>query len=205
MKINLSMNNPIIKGTTSFYLAILVIIIVTITTWLSGYEIHRTILDNAVYSISILTLVFFLFLSISLYIGVGFEDDYPKKSEIQPQRGIGDVFSSADGSPRIDFPLGDFVSEGIEGIIIGILMWLGIMLLTILFMVFFEYIFLATLLAFMGSLYWIFFRATRMVFRYVRWTKNNFKRSAWVGFKYSLLYTGWICAILWISKMMKTV
>lgn len=199
------MSKPLLKGTTLFNLSILVIFIVTIAVWISGYDLHRTILDNAVFSMFILSLLFFSFLSIGLYLGVGIEDDYIKSNEIQPQGGMADVFSSTDGSTHYDFPIGDFASDGIEGIVIGILLWLGIMLLSILFIVFFEYIFLASILAISANLYWVFFRATKMVFRYARWTKNNLKRSMWIGIKYSIMYAGWICAILWISKLVKTI
>jgi hypothetical protein len=190
----------IIKGKTAFYLFALTCAIVIITIWLTGLDIHRTISNNALYSLTIITLIFFSFVAYGLYRGVGLMDNFGsvknKVTFVEPSGISGDI-------PTADFPIGEFASDGLEGILIGLVLWIGIFILTVVLVFFFETIVFAGLVIFTGMLYWIFYRATKLIFRYSRLTKNNLKKSISIGLKYSLMYSGWIYGIIWIIKLLK--
>jgi len=190
----------VIKGKTAFCLFILVSSIIIITVWLTGLDIHRTISNNAIYSLTIISIIFFCFITYGLYRGIALSDDFGSiKSKIgfvEPSGISGDI-------PTESISIGEFASEGLEGILVGILMWIGILILTVILTLFFETIVFAGLAIFTGILYWIFNRATKMIFRYSRLTKNNLNKSMWIGFKYSIMYSGWIYAIIWILKYLK--
>ncbi|MFN3405958.1 MAG: hypothetical protein ACK40G_17820 [Cytophagaceae bacterium] len=197
-----SIINPkiIIKGKTAFYLFLLTSAIVIITVWLTGLNIHRTISENALYSLSIITFIFFTFISYGLYKGIGLSDNFgqtkSKITVVEPTGIVGDV-------PLDKIPVGDFASEGLEGILIGIIMWIGILLLSVLLVFFFETVVLAGLTIFSGLLYWVFYRATRLVLRYSKFTKNNLAKSMGIALRYSLMYSGWVYAIIFLLEYFK--
>jgi hypothetical protein len=183
------------NGKTAFYLFIPTVAIVVLTVWITGLDIKRTITVNAFYSLSILTFLFFAFVTIGLYRGVGITDDFGNiKSKIgfvEPSGISGDI------------PFPEIASDGIEGIVAGILLWIGIMILIIVLAFFFETIVYAGVVIFSGILYWIFYRATKLIFRYSPVTKNNLAKSMWIGLRYSFMYTAWIYAIILLIELIK--
>ena len=190
----------VIKGKTIFYLFMLVNMIVILTVWIIGLDVHRTISNNALYSLTIITIIFFTFVTYGLYKGVGLTDNFGtikrKIGFVEPSGISGDI-------PTGDMSVGELASEGLEGIVVGILLWIGILILTVILVFFFETIVFAGLAIFTGILYWIFYRATRLILRYSRLTKNNLNKSMWIGFKYSIMYSGWIYSIIWIIQWIK--
>lgn len=190
------MNQKIlIKSKTAFYLFLMTIAVVLVSVWLSGMEMHRTLTENSVYSLSILTILFFAFVSICLYKGIGIHDNFGsiknKIKFVEPSGNFGEI-------PDSPVSIDDFASEGIGGILLGIVFWIGVTLLIILFSFLFETILVSGLVILTGMLYWIFYRATLLVFRYSRFTKGNVSRSLWIGFKYSFcIAVGCIWLLYW--------
>lgn len=190
----------IIKGRTAFYLFMLVCNLVIVTVWITGLNIHRTIADNAVYSLTILTCLFFTFVTYGLYKGVGLSDNFGNiKNKI--------VFAEPTGisgkiSP-VDLPIAELATEGIEGVVAGVLIWIGSLLFAVILVFFFETIIFSGLVIFTGMLYWIFYQAARLIFRYSRLTKNHIYRSTLIGLKYSLLYSSWIYGVIWAIEFIR--
>lgn len=190
----------LINAKTAFYLFLFTMAVVIVLVWLTGMNIHRTLIANSFYSLSIITFLFFAFVTTGLFKGIGLKDNYERKKTktelVEPSGIMGDI-------PDSPVSVDDFASEGIGGILLGILFWIGVTLLLVMFTFLFETIILSGIIFLTGMLYWVFYRATRLVFRYSRLTRNNLSLSLWIGLKYSFLYSGWMYLVIAGMAMVK--
>jgi hypothetical protein len=90
-------------------------------------------------------------------------------------------------------------AEGIVGVIFGVLLWLLITGLFLFCLWWLGAIFWFSVLLFAAMLYWIFFRALRLVFKNANRCKNKLKESIAYGLGYTLLYNCWIYLIILIG------
>lgn len=162
--------------------------------WLFGLGQHRTIFENSILSTSILSVAFFLFLTIGLYHGIKMKDDIGKITDKINLDHLPDL------SSRIDFPsevpdLGD----GIAGVIVGILAWILFSILLLLFIWIFGALVWTMVLVFIAMLYWIFFRALRLVFKNSNKCKGDLPTSLVYGLAYTTLYNFWIYGLILAS------
>ncbi len=168
-----------------------------IAIWLLGLGQHRTLFENSILSTTILSIAFFLFLTIGLYNGVKLKDDLGKITDKINRDNMPDMsgldFSSGE-IPDID---GD--GEGIAGIILGILVWILVSVILVFLIWFFGAILWTLVLVFSAMLYWIFFRALRLVFKNSNKCKNDLVKSIYYGAIYTILYNFWIYGIIMIS------
>lgn len=171
-----------------------IIILVILSIWLSGTASHRSLFQNSILSTSILAVAFFLFISLGLYYGLKLKDN------------IGHVLTKerikklSDKTPEIssfDFD-GPAVGDGIGGIILSIVLWILFSIVLIFLLYFLGVFFWAVILLFAAMLYWIFFRALRLVFKNSRHCKGQLLRSLSFGFFYSFLYVSWIYGIIFL-------
>jgi hypothetical protein len=197
MSINL--NKPgmrvLISSKSVFLISLLVLALTIVAVWLFGLGQHRSLFVNSLLSTTILSLTFFLFVSIGLYKGIKLKDnlgevidkvDFKKIPEVGP-------IEAPSGVPDLDD------AEGIIGIVLGILLWL---LITGLFLVCIWWvgaIFWFSILLFAAMLYWIFFRALRLVFKNGNRCKNKLKESVLYGLGYTILYNCWIYLIIFVG------
>ena len=182
--------NNVINGKIAFYIFLSAIAIVVFTVYVLGIDIKRSIYENSIYSLSIVNLFFLVTITFGLYHGVKLKDDFgeiiPKLKFAEPGNGSLNWISNL-----------PFVET--ENILIGVLLWIFIALLSILFFLFFETILVSGIIIITGIFYWIFFRASRLIFRYSRFTKNNLKKSILISLQYSFLYSIWIYGIIWLA------
>jgi len=89
--------------------------------------------------------------------------------------------------------------EGIGGIIVGILAWVFVAILILIFIWLFNTIVVTMILIFIAMLYWIFFRALRLVFKNSKRCKGRLLISMVYGFIYTTLYNCWIYAIILLT------
>ncbi|WP_157798721.1 hypothetical protein [Chryseobacterium geocarposphaerae] len=176
------------------YSTIGIIVLVIVSIWLSGRGSHRSLFQNSILSTSILAISFFLFISLGLYYGFKLKDN------------IGNIFTKerikkiSDNTPEIgsfDFD-GPAVGDGIGGIILSILLWILFSIVLIFLLYFLGVFFWTVILLFTAMLYWIFFRALRLIFKNSRHCKGNLLKSIGIGFFYSLLYISWIYGIIFL-------
>jgi len=144
--------------------------------------------------------VFFLFITVGLYRGVKLKDNL---GQITNEKiGISDALDSApylDHSDGFDIDVG----EGIGGIIIGIVLWILWAILMALLLWIFSNVILIVIGAFAAMLYWIFFRALRLVFKNSNKSKGDVVRSVRYGLTYTLLYNFWIYGIFMLTEYFK--
>ncbi len=86
----------------------------------------------------------------------------------------------------------------------GILLWIlaAVVLSVVLFL--FGEVLLVAVFAFMAMLYWVFFRALRLVFRHSHQTKGRLLASLGFGLVYTLLYNSWIYGIFLLVEYFRS-
>lgn len=180
-----------VTSRTIITVSIIVAVLTILSIWFFGLGQHRTIFENSLLSTSILSIAFFLFLTIGLYKGIKLKDDIGKITDKIK------IDKMPDLSTGLELP-GDIpdAGEGFAGIILGILAWFLVSILLLLFIWFFGAVFWTMILVFAAMLYWIFFRALRLVFKNSNKCKENLSRSVAYGLGYTTLYNFWIYGII---------
>lgn len=182
-----------------FTISLISIVITILSVWFYGIGKHKTVIENSLISTSILSIAFFLFISISLYNGTKLKDSLGKLTDKFDSKKLNFLKEmNADGGFGHSMPE---IGEGIGGIIMSIILWI---LVTIII----SYLFFAlgaiiwlSILVFLGMLYWIFFRALRLIFKKSSECSGNIERSLFYGFTYTILYNFWIYGIILLTKI----
>jgi hypothetical protein len=191
-------NKTYLKGKSVFIVSLLVIIVTALTVYLSGINYHRSITTNSYVSLGIIAIALFSFLSYGLYKGIDIEDNYPKLKGFTLKNKLKN-FSGFEEAPDFDFDLGD----DIGGIIIAILMWLLFSVVLITLLIVLQTIVWFSILLILAMLYWVFFRALRLVFAKGTETENNLRSSMMYAFGYTFLFIGWLFGIIYITTLFK--
>lgn len=174
-----------------FIVSLSVAVLTILAVWLRGLGRHHTLFENSLLSTTILSVAFFLFLLMGLYQGVKLKDDLGKITDrirLNKLPDISDTLHMPDGIADAD--------DGAAGIIMGILAWILVSILLLIFIWVFGAVMWVAILSFSAMLYWIFFRALRLVFRHSWKCRNNLAKSAGYALAYTLLYNCWIYGII---------
>lgn len=183
-----------------FSISLLVISITVISIWLLGLGQHRTLFENSLLSLSILSVFFFLFITVGLYKGYKLKDNLGNLTDKVQFNKVPNMPGSADSAIDITSGVADLgADEGIAGIIISIVLWIIFSIAIIFILWLFGAIFWFIIITFIAMLYWIFFRALRLVFKKSHECKGDLPKSVAWGLGYSLLYITWIYAIILLS------
>ena len=167
-----------------FVISLLVAIITTLAVWLLGLGTHRTLYVNSMLSVSILSFFFLLYVVSGLYRGIKLKDNVGKLTDQFPRRrfkGLNDVGGLPDGC------IGDLDDA---------LAWLFAAIAAIVLIWILGNVLWVLILVFMGMLYWIFFRAMRLIFKKSPVCKGNLAKSIGYGICYTVLYNFWIYGII---------
>lgn len=180
----------LVTARTVFTVTIAVIVLTILGIWLLGLGQHRTIFENSILSTTILSVAFFLFLTVGLYKGIKLKDDLGNLTDqIKPSK----IPNLADASTGADFI---HVGDGIEGMIVSLALWLVVTILIAAFFWLFGAVLWTGIIVFIAMLYWIFFRALRLVFKNSNKCKGNLTKSMAYGLGYTILYNFWIYGII---------
>lgn len=192
------MRNKIFLETKfTFYASLVIILLVALSVWISGRNSHHTLFQNSIVSITILAISFFLFVSISLYNGVKLRDNLGSIFSKEKFKEISK--STSDIAPtNLDVP--DAGSDGIGGIIFGIIAWIFFTIALLIMLYIIGVFFWSVLFLFLAMLYWIYFRALRLIFKNSGKSKGDLLKSFGLGFIYSVLYVSWIYGIIYLIK-----
>lgn len=184
----------ILNTKNTFIVSIIVMILTVLSVWFYGAGKHQTVIENSLISISILSVTFFLFISIGLYKGVKLKDNLGKITDQFDLKKIEHLKNFT--TTEIDTP---DIGDGIAGILLNIIFWIiATIAIGYLFFVFGAIIWI-TVLIFMAMLYWIFFRALRLVFKKAPECKGNLQKSILYGIVHTILYNFWIYGIILIA------
>ena len=180
-----------------FIITLIVVVLTMIAVYFWGLGQHHTFFENSLISTTILSVAFFLFITIGLYKGVKLKDN------------MGRVLDKFELIDTINFHVsGDSVDsldmgEGIVGIIIGFIAWILLAILLSIALWIFTNVLVLIVLTFVAMLYWIFFRALRLVFKNSNKSKGNLIESVKWGVAYTLLYNFWIYGIFILTIKLK--
>lgn len=173
-----------------------IVILVVLSVWISGVGSHRSLFQNSILSTSILAVAFFLFISLGLYFGLKLKENVGNILNKKRLKTAADKMPLLDGF-ELDPP---DVGDGIGGIILSIILWLIITVLFTFLLYILGVFFWVVILLFAAMLYWIFFRALRLVFKNSKHCRGNLLKSFGFGFFYSFLYISWIYGIIFLAN-----
>jgi hypothetical protein len=131
-----------------------------------------------------------------LYKGVGLKDNFPKFKSFKK----GDIIGH--NTPGFDTPSID-TGDSIGGLILSIVLWIVMTILIIILLIMLEAIFWFSLFIILTTLYWVFFRALKLVFSKSETTVGNIGISAIYSLGYAILYLGWIFGIVYLTEIIK--
>jgi hypothetical protein len=185
-----------LKGKSIFIVSLLVVGITALTVYLTGTNYDRTITANLYLSLGITGTALFLFMAYGLFTGVGLQDNFPKFQQFKTGEMRGQSLPDFE-TPEIS------ADDGIGGLIISILLWVGITILVIALLVLLEAVFWFSLFILLAMLYWVFFRALKFVFNQSHKTKGNIGNSILYSMGYTVLYLGWIVGVVYLTEVLK--
>jgi hypothetical protein len=180
----------LVTSRTVFTVTIVVTILTVLAIWFFGLGQHRTLFANSILSLSILSISFFLFLTIGLYHGIKLKDDLGRITDKLKPSQMPNLADAATGGDIIH------VGDGIEGIILSVVLWIVMTILIALFLWLFGVALWTGIVVFIAMLYWIFFRALRLVFKNSNKCRGNLTTSIGYGIGYTTLYSFWIYGII---------
>jgi hypothetical protein len=174
-----------------FRISGIVCFLTVLLVWLVGMKSHQSLFHNSLITTSILSFAFLLFIFTGLYKGVKLKDNLGSITNQYDREKVKDLKDSINVVE--DF---SFVSDGIGGIIANFLLSLLASFLLGFLIAFFFAFFWITILLFAAMLYWIFFRALRLVFKKSSYCKGNYLKSLQYALGYTVLYNFWIYVII---------
>lgn len=194
-KMKITNKRTLINTGSLFPISLIVIVLTILSVWFYGIGKHQTVIENSLISTSILSISFFLFISISLYNGTKLKDDIGKITDKFDTKKIG-YLKEITPNNADNFDIG----EGIGGIIISIILWIiATVVISYLFFLLGAIIWLSVLI-FLAMLYWIFFRALRLIFKKSSECSGNVEKSVFYGIAYTMLYNFWIYGIIFLTE-----
>lgn len=183
-----------LKGKSIFIVSLLVIGVTILTVYISGADYQRSITENLYWSLGIIGLCLFLFMIYGLYKNLGLVDDFPKYKDFKSKDSLTSG-SSISGLPEVE------MSGGIGGIIVSILLWVVMSVVLLFLLIVLEAVFWFSLFIILTMLYWVFFRALKLVFSKSAATKGDWALSIAYAAGYTLLYTGWMFGIVYLVEI----
>ncbi len=136
--------------------------------------------------------MFFVFITSGLYNGWKLKDTLGKfnlrrKIPRPPDTG---------GFDAGGFDLADAGAEGIGGILVAIFLWICIAVIGSMVLFYAGTIIWLTIVSIAAILYWIIFRAFRLIFKNSTECSGNITKSILIAVLYTLLYNFWIYGII---------
>jgi len=187
-----------LKGKSVFKVSLIVIVVTILTVYFTGENYNRSITLNFYISLSIIGFALFLFMTYGLYKGIDIKDNYPDFKGFN----AGDFIPGSGTVPDFDLPTID-TDDGISGLIISVLLWIAMTILFFALLLFLEAFIWFSIFIILAMLYWLFFRALRLVFSKSDKTRGDLGASLMYSISYTLLYLGWIFGIVYLSQLLR--
>lgn len=184
-----------LKGQSVFIVSLLVIVITALSVYWAGINYNRNLTANLYLSLGIIATALFLFMTYGLYKGIGLIDNFPAFKRYNR----GDFIPQTNTLPELP----DIDTDSIVGLILSILLWIGMTILFIVLLIVLEAVFWFSLFIILAMLYWVFFRALKLVFSQSKATHGELGMSALYSLAYTLLYIGWIFAIVYLKEVIQ--
>ncbi|SHH97657.1 hypothetical protein SAMN04488109_6406 [Chryseolinea serpens] len=184
-----------------FIITLLVIALTIVGVYLWGLGSHHTFFENSFLSTTILSAAFCSFITVGLFHGIKLKDNVGRITDKIKSEELPEMPDISPTEPVVD--IDDDFGGMILGIVINILLWIVTAVLLAVVLWVFGQLLVISLLAFAAMLYWIFFRALRLVFKNSRHTKGDLPMSVIYGVFYTFLYNFWIYGLLFLVAFFK--
>lgn len=180
-----------VNAKTVIAATIMIVPMLTLLIYISGLQQHRSLYLNSLLSTTVVSIIFFCFISTGLYRGWTIQDDAASI----------DHYFSLWRKPReygADLTNVDLSVEegGVEGCIVSLVVWIVVGLFGAIIFWLLGAIVWGTVLAIAAMLYWIFLRAYRLIFGHAGRCRAQLGRSLATALLFTILYNCWIYAII---------
>ncbi|MCH2034102.1 MAG: hypothetical protein MK202_11390 [Tenacibaculum sp.] len=192
----MKIKQPYFKGKSVFIVSLIVIVVTILTVYFTGINYNRSITNNFYISLGIIATALFSFVTYGLYTGIDLIDNFPKIKSFKPKAIL------SESSPSLDSPFVE-VGDGIGGIIVSIVLWIVMSIVFVLLLALLEVVFWFSLFIILGMLYWLFFRALKLVFNKSNETKGSIQRAIFYALSYTTMYVGWLFGIVYLVQVLK--
>jgi len=181
--------------------------VVIITTLLVFYFSTRSFVTELTIALGIIAAGLFVFLAIGLYVGAQLEQ--PTKTAPEALD-LGTVDPGLVGLPMINVPdinldipdIGD-AGNDLVGCLVSIVVWIAISLLLMLLFWLLVQLFAIALPWILLALYWMFYRALKLVLDKAPQTRGQLGPSIGYALLYTALYTGWLFMVLGALQLIR--
>ena len=190
-----------ISAKSVFTITLVVIGLTILGVYLFGLGQHHTFYQNSMISTTVLSIAFFVFITVGLYKGVKLKDDVG--NIIDSKQTLVEAYMPTTNFEPIDVDVDIDADDGIAGIIFGVLLWILVAVVLAFVLWIFSDVLVVAILAFFAMLYWVFFRALRLVFKNSNKSKGDVIESVKLGVMYTVLYNFWIYGIFMITHYLK--
>jgi hypothetical protein len=187
----------LIESKDVFKISLIVTTLTILGVYSWGLGRHNTFFENSIISTTILSIAFFSFITIGLFNGVKLKDNLGQIIDKFKTVDTSDISANLTSSGPID------VGEGIGGIILSILLWIVMAIVFSIALWIFSNVLIIAILTFIAMLYWVFFRALRLVFKNSNKSKGDLFESMKWGLTYTALYNFWIYGIFILTNYLK--
>lgn len=160
---------------------------------------NRSWIVNVEWLLGIVAFTLFAMMSVGLYRGVKLRELEPPTAELQQVRfddWTPDVSHLPDFSSAID--IGGDDAAGCLGAIVGLLLSLVVLVVLVLGAWILLQIGALVIFVVMTAIYWVLHLALRQVFTHAADCHGNLARSLMFATLYTVLYTGWLFALLFL-------
>lgn len=202
MATNKAPRYPLWSPKTILLTSIPVIVITAILVfWLS----NRSIFVELQITLSLIAFGLFIFLTIGLY--SGFRLEKPAKPNLSPSDVSNPttsdyVYFPTTDLPKIDVNLPEVSDAGddVIGCILSIVFWVVVSVGVVFILWLIQQLLVLALPALVFLLYWVFYRALRIVSGKSRICRGRLWLSLGYSLMYTALYVGWLFGVIWIGQ-----
>lgn len=172
-------------------MTLIVVAMIVILDYFIVLKSHKSLYENLLFILLLLSITFFVFITFGLYKGFKLKENIGKLTDHIDAKKLPDFSGGFPDISAVSEGLGG-IAEGLGGLFIAVVCALALVLIGWFFVLsaWFILIFLAAVL------YWVYFRALRLVFKRSGVCQGNMMISLKYAGLYSLLYTSWIFAFI---------
>lgn len=183
---------------TAVCLVLFVILLTFGFDYFLNLKTSHSLYENALFILSFLSIMMFILMSLGLYYGLKLKDNIGKLTNHIDMKKLPD-FSGGTQDISIAMESLGGIAEGMGGFVFAILAALVFIMIgwALILVSWFLIIFM------MAILYWIFFRAMRLVLKYSIVCKGNLVRSLQYSAFYTFLYMAWFYGVVFSIHYLK--
>lgn len=198
----------LINSGTVFTATLLVVGILSLVVYLTGLKEHRSLYLNSLLSTTIISIVFMVFITTGLYRGWKLKDtigkltdglSWPKWKQSLKKSDVKNTEGNTGNGWNLLETLSYLPEESGEGCVGGLLLWIIVGIAAAFLLWWLGPLIWGGLVGLAAVLYWVVFRAYRLIFFYSATCKGLFWKSVGIALFFTFLYNCWIYALIFLA------